>query len=122
MDEELKGYRRLKAFRKADELVVSVYKATANFPRHEMFGLTLQMRRAAISVPANIAEGYARPHDGEKKRFYSIALASLTELEYYIDLALKLGYITEETHFELADLQTETAKLLTGLIKSVSAK
>ncbi|HCS78615.1 TPA: four helix bundle protein [Patescibacteria group bacterium] len=113
-----KGYRNLKAWEKANKLAHLVYDATENFPKSEIFGLTSQMRRAALSVPANIAEGYMRSSQKDRKHFYNIALASLSELEYYIDFALERKFYKDNTHNQLTSIQTETGKVLTGLIKS----
>ena len=114
-----KGYRNLKAWQKANELAHAVYDATEKFPKSELFALTSQMRRAAVSVPANIAEGYTRRSIKDKKRFYEISLSSLTELEFYIDFSRERSYYDESTYNRLVELQTETAKILTGLINSL---
>lgn len=113
-----RGYRNLKAWELANKLAHLIYDATENFPKSENFGLTSQMRRAALSVPANIAEGYMRKSNNDKKHFYNIALASLSELEFYIDFALERKFYLKETHSRLVLAQTETGKVLTGLIKS----
>ena len=89
---ENKGYRNLKAWQKANELAHQVYDLTEKFPKSETFALTSQMRRAAVSVPANIAEGYARNSFKEKKNFYGISLASLAEVEFYIDFSRERRY------------------------------
>ena len=114
-----KGYRRLTVWQKADELAFQIYLITRNFPKDELFGLTSQMRRAAFSVPANIVEGYARSSKKEKAQFYSIARGSLTELEYYIDFALRLAYLSKDQHTKLADLRDEVGRLLNGFIQSI---
>ena len=109
------NYKRYKAWEFADQLVRSVYHATATFPRSEMFALTSQMRRAALSVPGNIVEGSARKHQKEFLKFLYVALSSLTELAYYIDLANELGYL-KNGHLRLAELSKRTARVLQGLI------
>lgn len=116
---ENKGYRNLKAWQKATELAHKIYDATERFPRSELFALTSQMRRAAVSVPANIVEGYARKGIKERKHFYEISLSSLAELEFYIDFSWGRKYYNNSTYNDLVDLQTETAKILTGLIYSL---
>ncbi|MEX0621953.1 MAG: four helix bundle protein [Candidatus Woykebacteria bacterium] len=115
---ENKGYRNLKAWQRASELAHKIYDVTDKFPRSELFALTSQMRRASVSVPANIAEGYSRKSIKEKRHFYTISLSSLTELEFYIDFTFERKYYNQSTYASLTDLQTETAKILTGLINS----
>ena len=102
-----------------DELVEGIYRATASFPKEEMFGLVSQMRRAAVSVPANIVEGAARRTDADFGNFLNIAYGSLAELRYFIDLSKRLGYFNEETHSHLADQADEGSRMLNGLMKSV---
>lgn len=98
-----------------------MYQVTLSFPRDEVYGLTSQMRRASVSVPANIAEGYAGESFDEKRRFYNIARSSLTELEYFLDFSHRLGYISDQDHQSLTRLRDDTGKLLNGLIKSTRA-
>ena len=86
------SFRNLKVWAKAHQLVLIIYEATQSFPRDELYGLTSQMRRAAVSVPANIAEGYKRKGQQDKTRFYNIAQASLEELRYFIILSQDLNY------------------------------
>lgn len=110
------GYKKLSLFQKADELVISVYKFTKNFPREEIFGLTSQMRRAVVSVPANIVEGYSRKNKKERLQFYYIARGSLAEVDYYIDLSFKLKYLNDGQHEELSFKRSEVGRLLSGFI------
>ena len=112
------GYRNLEVFKKADELVLLIYETTRNFPKEELFCLTSQIRRCAVSVPANIVEGYGRKTSGEKTQFYYIARGSLNELEYYIDLCSKLNYLNNEDYKELKELRDTVGRLLYGFIKS----
>ena len=91
-----KSYEDLFVWQKAHELVLLVYRTTSNFPEHEKFTLTSQFRRAAISIPANIAEGYKKMGKADKLRFMNISQGSLEECRYYILLASDLGYINEE--------------------------
>ncbi|MDP3991872.1 MAG: four helix bundle protein [Candidatus Colwellbacteria bacterium] len=112
------GYRNLIVWQKADELAFRVYLVTKNFPKSETFTLVPQIRRAVISVPANIVEGYARSSKKEKRQFYSIARGSLTEVEYYLDFSLRLEYLSEKEHSELTSLRDEVGRLLSGLINS----
>ena len=85
-------YSDLLVWRKAHEFVLAVYKLTAGFPRQEIYGLTAQMRRAAVSIPANIAEGFRRRGRADKARFMNLAEGSLEESRYYLLLARDLGY------------------------------
>jgi len=117
-----KSYHSLIAHQKADVLAMGIYQATKGFPQEELFGLVNQMRRSAISVPANIAEGYSRRWSKEKVRFYNIAQGSLVELRYYIEFSEKLGYITVIDFKELISQIDEVAKLLCGLIRSTNNK
>lgn len=98
-------------WKKTDELAYMVYKVTRAFPRHELFGLVSRMRRSAVSVPANIAEGYAHYGNREKRRFYEIANCSLVELEYYIYFVHeRLNYIDKKQYAELSEVRSEVGK------------
>jgi four helix bundle protein len=110
------AYETLKAWRKADDLAVEVYRATAHFPKSEAYGLTSQMRRAAVSVAANIAEGAARQYMKEYQQFLYVARASLAELSYHIHLAFRLRLLDEAGHDRLDTMRSETGKPLQGLI------
>ena len=112
------GYKRLIVWNRAHELVVKTYKVTDNFPKNEIFGLTSQMRRSAVSVPANIVEGYSRKSVKEKLNFYNIARASLSELEYYIDLSFELNYFDKKSYDQLLNARAEVGRLLNGFINS----
>lgn len=110
------GYKKLNVFIKSDELAVLIYRDTKDFPRDEIFGLVSQMRRAAVSIPANIVEGYGRNGKRERLQFCYIAQGSLMELEYYIDLSYKLGYINDEKYKILKSKRSEVGRLLNGFI------
>ncbi len=112
------GYRRLIVWQRADELAFQIYIITKNFPKEEMFSLVSQMRRAAISTPANIVEGYSRFGKKEKIQFYNIAKGSLTELEYYLDFSFRLGYLNKEQYNSLIKIRNDVGKLLNGFIIS----
>ncbi|MBU3901063.1 four helix bundle protein [Patescibacteria group bacterium] len=114
--EETAGYKKLNLFQRADELVILIYKCTKNFPREEIFGLVSQMRRAAVSVPANIAEGYSRNNKRERLQFYCISRGSLAEIDYYIELSFKLKYLDEEQYKELSFKRSEVGRMLNGFI------
>ncbi len=115
----LEGVRKIKAWQLSDRLAVESYRVTKCFPREEMYGLTSQMRRCAVSVPANIVEGSLRKSLKEYAQFLHIAMGSLGELEYYIHLAKELGYLSEDQHKTLEPLREETGKTLFGLIRWV---
>ena len=112
-----KGFFDIKAWQKADDLAVDVYEKTKSFPRHQLYSLTNQMQRAAVSVAANIAEGSGRQTLADYLRFLYIAKGSLCELEYYIHLAKRLGYLSDADYQRLDILQDETARVLTGFIR-----
>lgn len=114
--EKLEDFRQLNVWKKAHKLVLDIYKLTAKLPSEEKFGLTSQMRRAAVSVPANIAEGFKKRGKPDKARFYNIAQGSLEELRYYLILSKDLQLITNNT--ELWDMTEEIGRMLTGLMAS----
>lgn len=115
------GYKKLIVHAKADELAFMVYEATSQFPSHELLGMVSQMRRAALSIPANIAEGYTRLGDKEKKRFFNIALGSLAELEYFVGFSRRLKYIDDKLANKIIESEVEVGKLLGGFNKKLSA-
>ncbi len=115
----MRDHRKLKAFELADSLVMEIYKATQPFPKEEMYGLSAQMRRAAVSVTANIVEGCARSGKNEYKFFLTLSFGSLRELGYFIDLAKHLGYLADKTYQVLKNKYEETARVLSGLIKAL---
>jgi four helix bundle protein len=92
MDTPARSFRDLQIWQKSHALVLDVYRASAKFPKTEQYGLAVQMQRAAVSIPANIAEGFGRSSKLEKRRFLNIAQGSLEELRYYLILAEDLGY------------------------------
>ena len=113
------SYRDLKVWQAAMDLVDEVHRLTKGFPREEVYGLSMQMRRAAVSVPSNIAEGHARQSTKEFLQFIAIALGSLAELETQLLIAARLGYLDEsrlESPLALAD---SIGKMLRGLQKSL---
>jgi|SRR5687768_6830501 len=117
-----KGFRKLIVWQRAHQLVLQVYKFTEKFPKHEVFGLTSQIRRAMVSVPANVAEGYAAGGKGQFGRYLDIAQGSLAEVEYYLLLALDLTYIAQVQYEEAESLRAETGFLLHRLIESLGRK
>lgn len=116
-------HKDLEVYKARMELVGMVYKLCKDFPKEEIYGLTSQMKRAAISVPSNIAEGNGRKSPKELNNFLNIALGSLIELETQLDIAKRLRFSIDEMHHQAIEDQLQKAKrLLIGLIKSVQAK
>ena len=92
----MRDHNKLRAFELADELVLLVYRITSDFPKEEQYGLTAQMRRAAVSVPSNIVEGCARDSQADYLRFLYVAFGSLRELHYQLDLSKRLGFVKKK--------------------------
>lgn len=115
----MRDHRKLRAFELADQVALAIYQATKTFPKEEMFGMTSQIRRAAVSVPSNIVEGCARNSNADLLRFLDIAFGSGRELEYQLSLAQRLGYVTGEDYRSLDIVVNEMMKVLSGLIKSL---
>ena len=115
-------HKDLRVWQQSIDLVTSVYKLTKAFPKDEFFGLVSQMRRAAISVPSNIAEGYARGSDKEKLHFLRISSGSISEIETQLTLSLNLEYIGQETYEIMSNQITSIWKQLNALITSVKKR
>jgi four helix bundle protein len=115
----MSDYRTLKVWQRSHELTLEVYRATAPFPRSEQYGLTSQLRRAASSVPANIAEGVGRGTRPELARFCRFALGSLNELEYHILLAGELGYLERSGCSKLATDVIQIRRMLTKFVRNL---
>lgn len=115
----MKDFRTLKIWQKAHQLALAVYKATGGFPRHELFGLTSQMRRSSQSIPTNIAEGCGRQGDAEFARFPQIGMGSASELEYQLVLAHDLGFLGPDTYDSLCSELVEVRRMLNVLIQRV---
>jgi four helix bundle protein len=114
-----RNYRDLNVWQKAMELCEAIYRASKNCPKEEQFGLTSQMRRAAVSIPSNIAEGQGRGSDKEWTRYLNIAYGSLRELETQIMIAHRLGYFDSATTESLLILASEVGRLINGMKKSL---
>lgn len=117
--EKLEGFKKLAVWQIAYKFVLNIYRFSQKFPDTERYGLISQIRRAAVSVPANIAEGSERQHKKEFLQFLSIARGSLAEVETYLLLAKDLGYINGESFNALDDQRKETGRILRGLYKSL---
>ncbi len=116
---QVKAYQQLIAWQKAIALVTYIYSVTSKFPRDEIYGLTSQLRRAAVSVPSNIAEGQGRATRGEFIQFLGHARGSLYELETQTVIGRYLGYLTSEEEESLSVSITELGRILNGLIASL---
>jgi four helix bundle protein len=115
----VRDHTKLRAFELADQIAVMIYLTTRGFPKEEIYGLTSQMRRAAISVPSNIVEGCARESQAEYLRFIEIAFGSLRELHYQFGLAKRLGYLNTSDVPELELRMVEAEKVLGALLRSM---
>lgn len=109
------NFQELIVWQKAHQLVLSIYKLSSSFPKDELYGLCSQMRRAAVSIPANIAEGYKKKGQADKLRFFNIAQGSLEEVRYYLILSNDLGYGVTTN---LQSLLEETSKLLKSYMRA----
>lgn len=116
------SYRDLRVWQHSMELVVRVYTATQCFPKQEVYGLVSQMRRAAVSIPSNIAEGKGRLTDRDRAHFFSQARGSLLELETQILIAEKLNFISDPIARPLLTLSHETGRMLNALLESIRPK
>jgi four helix bundle protein len=117
----LRDFRNLKVWEKAHQLALAIYQATAAFPKNEQYGLTSQIRRACVSIPANIAEGCGRSGDAELSRFLQIAMGSASELEYHLLLARDLNLLNSSDYEHLANGVTEVKRMLTSFIQKLKA-
>ena len=117
----MRDFRDLKVWAKAHALVLALYQATESFPGQERYGLTSQVRRAAVSIPANITEGCVRSSDADFSRFLHMAMGSASELEYLILLAHDLKMLTEALRDELATNLQEVKRMLAALIARLKA-
>jgi len=119
-DKTVRSYRDLLAWQKSVDLVNEIYCCTRTFPREELCGLVSQLRRAAISVPSNIAEGHARISTGEFKQFLGHALGSLMELETQLVISGRLGYIGAQESRDLLERAAEVGRLVNGILRSLA--
>jgi len=117
-----KSYQDLEVWQKAMDLVVLCYETTKNFPKNEAYGLSSQLQRAAVSIPANIAEGRHRSHSKEFLQFLSFAYGSLAELETHVLIAERLGYINGNHKESILDMTAEVGRMINGLKKSIEKK
>jgi four helix bundle protein len=117
----IQTYRDLAVWQKSMDLVTEVYRLAKLFPQEEMFGLTSQIKRAAVSIPANIAEGYGRIHRKEYLHHLSVARGSLMEVETHLQIAVRLSYLSREQASAIWGQMQDTGRLLNGLIRALSS-
>ena len=117
-----KPHRNLLAWQKGMDLVIEVYNLTQDFPDRELYGLSAQLRRAAVSVPSNIAEGAANRTRSQFANFLSNALGSLNEIDTQLELSFRLGYLSDQSYNNITSLLNECLALTYGLRKSIASK
>jgi four helix bundle protein len=118
----MQEFKKLGVWQKSHLLTIAIYQATRDFPQGEQYGLTSQIRRACVSIPANIAEGCGRNSSAELSRFLQIALGSTTELEYHILLAHDLDFLNDKDYEQLDSKVSEVRKMLISLIRKIKDK
>ena len=118
---QVKDFRDVKVWQKSHQLTLAVYRATATFPKDELYGLRSQMRRCCVSIPANIAEGCGRDGDKELARFLQLAMGSASELEYHVLLAHDLHLLNVGDHESLTREVTEVKRMLASFIRKLRA-
>jgi four helix bundle protein len=117
----MKDFRQLKVWEKLHQLALAIYKATKEFPKEELYGLTSQIRRASMSIPTNIVEGCGRNTDKEFARFLQIAMGSASEAEYQLILARDLGFLPNDSYERLHNEVEEVKRMLASLLKTLRA-
>ncbi len=120
MERVIKSYRDLIVWQKSMVMVTAIYENTRRFPRDELYGLTTQIRRAAVSIPSNIAEGYSRNSTADYIRYLRIASGSLYELRTQLEIAINLGYIKAMGFHSIEEVQTEIEKMLSSMIRKIA--
>lgn len=116
--QKIRSFTDLHAWQEAHRFVLMIYRTTELFPKDEQYGLVSQLRRAAVSITSNIAEGFTRRSVKEKKQFYCMALSSLTEIQNQIILAQDIVYMSSQTFREISQQSIRVSKLINGIIKS----
>ena len=117
--EKIRNFRDLDIWKLGKDLVIKIYKATKSLPQEEIFGLISQMRRAAVSIPSNIAEGFNRYHNKEYKQFLYYALGSCGELETQIEICYELKYLSEDYRIDFLDKLNHEERMIRNLIKKL---
>jgi len=118
----VRDYKKIKSYQVADSFAVAVYKLTREFPREELYGVTSQLRRAAVSVATNIVEGANRQHKKDYLQFLYIAKGSMAEAQYLLHLAYRLGFVKEDLFKQAESLRDEASRTLFGLIRVVEGE
>lgn len=118
---EIKTHKDLLVWKKSIDLVEQIYKFTKQFPKEELYGITNQMRRCAVSIPANIAEGSGRKNKAEFIQFLHIALGSASELETHLIISQRLGFLSSNSYDEIMNALNEIIKMICGLINSLNS-
>ncbi|MEW6074705.1 MAG: four helix bundle protein [Candidatus Omnitrophota bacterium] len=119
MEEKIRTFKDLKVWQKGMALTKEIYKTTKLFPLDERYGLSSQMRRAAVSIPSNIAEGFRRRYAKEHKQFLILALGSCAELETQLEISKELGYLDKETLLPIADLVDHICAMIVNMSKKI---
>ncbi len=119
MDEKIRTFKDLKVWQKGIEVVKKVYEISRSFPKEEVYGLSSQMRRAAVSIPSNVAEGFRRKYNKEYKQFLHISLGSTAELETQVIIAKELKYINESQEKVLSELVDHVCRMIVNLTKKL---
>ena len=117
----MKDFRQLKVWEKSHQLALAIYKATKEFPKEELYGLTSQIRRSSMSIPTNIAEGCGRNTDADFARFLQMAMGSASETEYQLILAHDLNFLTDGSYEKLHSEVEEVKRMLASLLKTLRA-
>lgn len=118
---EIKTHKDLLVWKKSIDLVEQIYKFTKQFPKEELYGITNQMRRCAVPIPANIAEGSGRKNKAEFIQFLHIALGSASELETHLIISQRLGFLSSNSYDEIMNALNEIIKMICGLINSLNS-
>jgi four helix bundle protein len=118
----IRGYQDLVVWQRSVDLALAIYQASESFPKREIYGLSAQLRRAAISIPSNIAEGHGREHLGDYLHHLSIANGSLMELETQVIIAARRDFLSAETQSQILERSGEVGRMLAGLIRSLKRR
>jgi four helix bundle protein len=117
---KIKNYQELNIWKRSVEIAIEIYNSSKNFPKEELYGLTYQIRRASVSIPSNIAEGFNRYHNKEFRQFLYISLGSCAEVETQLFIAQRLNYVDQEKASKLIKELGEIGKMINSLIKKIN--